>query len=589
MKITNLDSKLVECIDKYSTTQAQAGTALLKSVQKAQDAEMIVPVIGLQGKGKSTIINALLEENILPNEAGETTCAPIEVKYGALNSAKVHFIGKDDCVSVQTKDEMAQYVDNDYNPGNKKQVAYIESFRNVDLLKSGLVIVDLPGVGSLTKENEDTTKRYIQDLCSAIFVISVTPTILNSEAMFIKAMWSQFSKAIFIEHDWDEPDDEIKESCEYNTKRLKQIARELNHPDEIEMLVVNGYEALHGSLNKDAEERQRSNISALTSRLGSLAQNWETERGQEIAARVLLTIEAAINSVKKQIADLKKSREQVEDENRERLNEFRRGTEAIENKVRSIRKTLRDEQFNMESTAKRKVRDCVDQIKVELFNVVDGGVVDGSKLSQAFSDIQQDKCQSLFNEMFDVMQEVKFKLEDGLQEIQEIAFENKMKVSQVAFNKDESIKWEKGASWVIGVGGATVAALKSGAVAAFLVSNPAGWVIAGVGLAITALFGIFGSGIRKAKQKARIEETKSELRPKFGELEDKLLREIIKKIDEFCNAYSKAVDGLLENRRQEEKAFEESLKQSVQVQSEDGLNADLAYLEQAKAKDNANI
>ena len=157
--VKSFDQRMVDCLDRYSDTQESVGTNLLNAIRKSDQAEVIIPVLGMQGMGKSTLINGLLEENILPNDADETTCVPVEVKYGVNECAKVHFFDKEDVIIIHTREELNEYVDNNYNPANEKHVANIELFRMNPILKYGMVIVDLPGVGSLTKENEKYSKN----------------------------------------------------------------------------------------------------------------------------------------------------------------------------------------------------------------------------------------------------------------------------------------------------------------------------------------------------------------------------------------------------------------------------------------------
>ena len=78
------DSRFLELIDKYSSAigdGSKASEVICKVAQNVRNPELIVPVLGSQGMGKSTLINAILGVNILPNDADETTCVPVEIRY----------------------------------------------------------------------------------------------------------------------------------------------------------------------------------------------------------------------------------------------------------------------------------------------------------------------------------------------------------------------------------------------------------------------------------------------------------------------------------------------------------------------------
>ena len=214
-----LEDKLVSILDLYSR-ENKLGSKLVEIKNKiSNNREDIVPVLGMQGMGKSTLINSILAENILPNEADETTCVPVEVKYGEEKKAEVYFANSDKIEIVYTIEQLREYVDNNYNNGNEKNVEKIVLFRPLEILKNGLVIVDLPGVGSLTKNNENTTKKYIENLSCALFVIPTVPTIRKHEEAFIRPIWELFANVIFVQNDWGESKREIEESIDiYNSK-----------------------------------------------------------------------------------------------------------------------------------------------------------------------------------------------------------------------------------------------------------------------------------------------------------------------------------------------------------------------------------
>ena len=252
MNNITIDNTTINILDKYSICEQRIGTDLKEIYDKSKNRELIIPVLGMQGMGKSTLINAILKEDIMPSEADETTCVPVEIKYGENEHADVFFIDRNRKEIIHRKDELQKYVDNNYNNGNEKQISRIVLYRKNELLKKGLTLVDLPGVGSLTKVNEETTKRYIQNLCTAIFVIPTVPTIRNMEAMFIQSVWTTFPMAIFVQNRWvDETQQAIEESVSYNTMRIKQIAEKINTSFDEHIIVVNAYDAIAGAINNN--------------------------------------------------------------------------------------------------------------------------------------------------------------------------------------------------------------------------------------------------------------------------------------------------------------------------------------------------
>ncbi|MEE3415946.1 MAG: dynamin family protein [Prevotella sp.] len=579
MKIEQLfDQKLADFLDAYSDTKESLGSGILKSIKNSKRSELIIPVLGMQGMGKSTLINGLLEENILPNDADETTCVPVEVKFGTTECAKVHFFDKKNEIIVHTREELNEYVDNNYNPANEKHVANIELFRNISILKDGMVIVDLPGVGSLTKENENTTKRYVENLCSAIFVIPTVPTIRNKEALFIKSLWSQFSKAIFVQNEWGESKEELNDSIDFNNKVLRKIAEEVHNPYNDEIIVVNAYKAVAGAVKNDQSLIDKSNIKTLYDKIIEIASNWEDTRESLLQTRINLSIEYVKGVILKRLSDLKKSKDEIEEENKRQLEVFHQGTIELLDKVDKLKRYLRDQEDEVYFTTRQKASESAKKIRAAIYRVIDKGVYDGERLSTAFNDIQEDEIKDFTNDIIDLFMTIKFEVEKQFAEIQQIQIDNDINIHAEKTDFGNSFKWEKGFQVISNIGGAIGMLGAKSLLVACGFAGPAGWVVAGVGFAILSVFSLLGFGVKKIKQSERADKAKKQISPYIDEIEHSLMKSIPSKYEEFAFSCYEILDKIVSDRREEEARFKKSLNEVIDDSQEEKLQKDWEYI-----------
>ena len=585
MKIEEfVNEQLVDILNKYSDEPNKVGSLLRQAINNSENKEMIVPVLGMQGLGKSTLINALLRENILPSEVDETTCVPVEVKYGEEEKAEVHFENKSDIVIVHTQAELADYVDNNFNPANKKGVERIVLFRKNDLLKSGLIVVDLPGVGSLTIENENTTKRYIENLCTAIFVIPIVPTMRKTERLFIKGAWSQFSTAIFVKNRWSKEEDgiilngesdcEVLESVSHDAKELKKIAGELkNMFSDDDLIVVNDYKGIYGALKRNEKIVVESNIEILKDKLEHLASNWESEKLQVLWAKLEMGLFVTKRSIENLLKEQALSAEDVKRKRKEEYNNYVKFTREISNKVSETRQLLNDKEEEIFKLVRTKSEECAGSIRARVYHVIEQGVVDGPKLSEAFNDIQEDEMEVFFDVIFDKMLEVKSSVEEKFEKIQDIiSSENDFSQESKSFYKKSSLKLEKTAEPIFGVGGVI------GAIWAYSsIGGPWGWVAAA---AITIVAGIAGALIKRLGMKRRMNNVKSEIEPVIDEIESTLRKTVREKYEEVSDKIRMVLDSIISTRRDEERRLHNQINTPVNTEETAILTRDLEYVEQ---------
>lgn len=534
------DKRLKDILNNYSDGE-KLGNVLCTMIENRRDNEIIIPVLGLQGMGKSTLINSILSEDILPNDADETTCVPVEIKYGEVEKGFIYFQDSKNVIEVFTREDLNKYVDNMNNNGNKKKVLKIILYRNIEILKYGITIVDLPGVGSLTKENEETTMKYIKNLCTAIFVIPTTPTIRRREEIFIKSVWMQFSSAIFVQNNFGESKREIEESLEFNTKILKNIGKSIKTLFNNEIIVVNAYEALLGKLNQNIDMVETSNINSLTQKIYDFALNWNISQEKNIRNRVKLLIDASKKQIQKYIDETLMSEDElhmfleIEEDN------FKSNIDKIKVQIEDIEEFLEDKEEDIKRFARNQAKKCTENIRVDIFRLIDKGIVDGDLLTDSFNDIQNKYISTVLDDFYDFKSYMINQIEEKIEPLYGlIDFKNEILISQLNFNNGDAFKFEKGLKIGIDITGSIGAIYAIG-----VLGGPIGVIGSGLaGIAIGLVTSIVGKKIKKEITNSRGRETKREIDKVIDQVGDEIktklsngFEDLLTKVNDCLNTY----------------------------------------------------
>ncbi len=155
--------------------------------RKTAEGVFRVLVLGEFKRGKSTLINALLGEPILPANVTPTTAVLTVVRYGEERKAIVHYhAGKvrqeldlDDLRSVLVLS--ADEVD---NRRRQSEIKLVEVFYPAQLCHNNVELVDLPGLNEHAART-DLTTSYIQQCDAALFVLSATNFGSLTEGQFL--------------------------------------------------------------------------------------------------------------------------------------------------------------------------------------------------------------------------------------------------------------------------------------------------------------------------------------------------------------------------------------------------------------------
>lgn len=188
--------------------------------QKFEQKEFVISVFGQFKRGKSSFINNMLGEDILPVGIVPVTSVVTQIKYGE----KCAIVSFPDGSRKIDFEELYNYINEQHNPDNVKKVTSVQIFYPCEILKSGLTIVDTPGVGSMHKHNSDAAYSFVKDSDAVIFMLSVDSPINEIERDFLIAIKEYASKIYFAVNKIDiVTADELKEYINYCQRLLCSI------------------------------------------------------------------------------------------------------------------------------------------------------------------------------------------------------------------------------------------------------------------------------------------------------------------------------------------------------------------------------
>jgi GTPase Era involved in 16S rRNA processing len=154
--------------------------------ERVSEGRFYVACIGQFKRGKSSVLNALVGASVLPTGVVPVTNVPTIVRYGSRAAARVRFEAQGWAdIPVKTVDE---YVSEEKNPENAKQVTALEIFVPSPLLATGMCFVDTPGLGSVFTGNSAATEAFLPHIDAALVVIGADPPLAGEELVLVEAV-----------------------------------------------------------------------------------------------------------------------------------------------------------------------------------------------------------------------------------------------------------------------------------------------------------------------------------------------------------------------------------------------------------------
>jgi small GTP-binding protein len=215
-----LQEALMQKLTQLSQLPEMKGPNIQGLIDKLRQNRFNLVVLGAFKRGKSTLINALLGEAVLPTAIVPLTSVVTILGYGEWLTIKVFF--KNGQTREITQSELVDYITEKGNPRNHKGVREVEITYPSDYLRDGVRIIDTPGVGSVYSHNTEVAYNYLPQVDAAIFVVSVDPPLSAAEQEFLKDIREYVHKLFFVLNKIDYVDaGERQEALDFTAQMLK--------------------------------------------------------------------------------------------------------------------------------------------------------------------------------------------------------------------------------------------------------------------------------------------------------------------------------------------------------------------------------
>lgn len=213
---------LLECLDELATLEGVDRAACRQLRDKVAAGNFNLVVAGQFKRGKSSVVNALLGEDILPVGVIPLTSIVTIVEYGREPEVNVEMEAG---ITLQVAlESLADYVTEKANPRNTKGVKRVVVRYPSAWLAQGTRLVDTPGIGSVFQHNTDVTLGYLPNADAVLLVASADQPFSQAEMDFLKEIRSQAGKVVCLLNKSDYLDAvslvEAKDYCQTTLRQL---------------------------------------------------------------------------------------------------------------------------------------------------------------------------------------------------------------------------------------------------------------------------------------------------------------------------------------------------------------------------------
>ena len=186
--------KLEQVINMHGLIEFRSALSII--LDKLESNNYQIAIFGRVSSGKSSLLNHILDADVLPVGVNPITAIPTRIVYSTVPRVIIsHMEGKAEEVKIG---RLHEYVSEQHNPGNSKHVARITVELPSERLRDGVVFVDTPGLGSLATAGAAETLAYLPQCDLGVVLVDAGSTLTEEDLSTVERLYEAAIPALVI-------------------------------------------------------------------------------------------------------------------------------------------------------------------------------------------------------------------------------------------------------------------------------------------------------------------------------------------------------------------------------------------------------
>jgi GTP-binding protein EngB required for normal cell division len=187
-------SEIERIITAHGLVEFRSTLSML--LDRMESAAFEVGVFGRVSSGKSSLLNYILQTDVLPVGVTPVTAIPTRISHGPIAEAGIEFAEAQP--RIIPLPELPEFATEQKNPGNRKHVTRIFVKLPSDRLAEGVTFVDTPGLGSLAVAGAEETIAYLPRCDLGIVLIDASAGLTQDDLVVVQALYQAGASAMVL-------------------------------------------------------------------------------------------------------------------------------------------------------------------------------------------------------------------------------------------------------------------------------------------------------------------------------------------------------------------------------------------------------